>query len=241
MQAKSVFPLIVAGMFSFTQALAGAADDFRLDSMNFMTKGKSVRIAFAVEKKSPPDTTTGEDGVVRYALTFKSRKGKVLARSTFADVYVWNSGNGNPLKPADIVSRFKFSPQEDLVLLPEEQWERPEGTPVRKIVSLNPKYAWKDTTVRLENERWVDRYLLAGEKTGNCERSIAVFDGRTRQIKTVLEGKNETAYSIENFKRPYLQVCSEPGACPGPDGMDKFKAQCLKVDVRTWKAKEVLP
>jgi hypothetical protein len=188
-----------------------------------------------------PKTAYGDSGnpgaptSLAYTLVFQTRQGKVLNRAAFTDVYGF-SPEAQPRPCSLFAARISWSPKEDYAVLPEEDWERPPGQAVRKIVNLNPRGRWKEAVLSFDLQHFVDRYHMVGEAAGDCRHSVMAFDGRSGKTKPIQEGGKGVSYGITEFRAPYLWLENRVGDCPGEGEEAKFAPRCYRVDVRNWKS-----
>ncbi len=200
------------------------------EAAEYWSPGGRVRVEFQVDTAAPPDSISGRDGFVKYALVFLNRGGALLAHSDYSEVYVWAPGGGAPEATAAIFAHIGWSPGETVAWLPPERWEGASRTPRRKLVNLKAGSTWKTVSLRFRNARWIDSVDVAGEQPEKCGSDLALFDARTGQTRVLFPGGQGVDYRIDSFIAPNLRVQTAAAECPGT-GKGAVASACLQIDI----------
>ena len=202
----------------------------------FSSPSGNIQVVF-VEKSKSGRLDPGQSAFVTYELRMRYKGGEP-GKPTFTDVYGIAPGS-RPAPRADLFARFRWSPAEDYVLLPEENWERAAGPPTRKAVNFNPRHGWKEASVVFEPRAWISPLRLIGEKAGPCEHSVVAFDGADGGTSLVQEGKDASAWYILSIQPAQAILQSQPGECPGAPTAEGFTPECLLLDGASGKAEKL--
>jgi hypothetical protein len=173
--------LVFLVLFSVLPQLSVASNSKEFSS----PKGK-VRVQFkeATSHKAsdPQDTDVSR---IEYKVDFYDSENRMLKETWWTDVYGWDGAKAKPTPLGDVFMKMRWSPEENFVFFPPEQFAGAPGTECENVVSLSPHYKW-ETTVCLGLPIWLDNFRVLGNNTQDCNYRVQVFDGKTGKERTII-------------------------------------------------------
>ena len=134
---------------------------------------------------------------VKYSITFRARSNGFTATAHYTDVYGWHAPPAKPSPLAKIVEAFTWSPNEDFVVLPEEQWIGEPRPPHRIAITLDTTSSWKTAALDMELTVWVDDHTVVGNSHYDCDYRVSIFNGYTgKQRSTPRRAQGSVGYSL---------------------------------------------
>jgi len=179
---------------------------------------------------------------VSYKISFFAVGQKLpVATANYADVYGLTPGH-RPAPLQQIFDSFIWSPHDDFVILPEEQWTSgAQGTSTRPALALNPVLHWrKGTTFHLDHVVWVDDLKAIGDIRDDCAYSIDSFDGRSGKQTHIMGPASPVGYKIVSVKKEGIIVTSMEDNCRNMDSYKAFISECTLLDPHTLETKTIL-
>lgn len=188
------------------------------------------------KKYTMDDLTKDFDNVsnILYRIDFFKRQGDAPVASTnYHDVYGWEEGAA----PASLEALFKmleWSPEEDMVIIPDEGWASAPGTAARKAVSLNPKLEWKEAAFAFDGFFWTDGLSGIGDRHDDCDYSVERFDGKTGKTVPVQPSESPAGYELVSVRAGLLTIRKVMDNCAP---LEKLNAppDCRILDLNTRK------
>ena len=166
---------------------------------------------------------------IRYQVAFyEPGRDAVVAATDFYDIY-----DSDPTPLPTLAKAILWSPEEDFVILPKENW--PSGSPKKgqKLLSLNKAFVWEYETLSLDDASlvWVDRYRVAGNLKNDCILSVAEFDAQTGKTLPVMEGETAYGYEVVGGSGKTLLMKKVLSSCATPEDTRNFKPECVTLDL----------
>ncbi len=174
---------------------------------------------------------------VKYAVVFKDLLGEELARSTYADVYGWDS-LAVPVNPQKILSFFEWSPEEDFVLLPPEDWASYMG-PFPVAVNLRRDKLWETREI-VALDGWLSPTKFYMGRGLDCDFSVALFDAISGKETMIRKDEGLFGYVIvEDDGAGHIVIKHEPNNCATDEHRKEFVVSCERWDLNTLDFEEV--
>jgi hypothetical protein len=159
-----------------------------------------------------------------YRVDFFDRDNRWILSTTWTDVYGWDTEK-SPSTPEEIFKEFIWSPKEDFVLMPAEQWpQQSSANDGRKAIVLNKSLGWKSARSFLEDLVWLDDRRVIGNNRQHCDARIEIFNGNTGVTRTLkpfgLQNVNLVSYEMRKDPDGEITLRTLPDNCgsgsPGP-------------------------
>jgi len=192
-----------------------------------------------------PDKPSPVQGLknVSYQIAFyPPGRRTAIATSHFYDIYT-----SSPTSPQELAKAILWSPQEDIAILPGEQWPKKSDSKaatngIRKAISLNTDIPWQTTPLPLDDNSlvWIDRFTVAGNWTDGCRLTVAEFDGRTGKTAAITEAPLPFGYKIISSSGTRVLMKKVPGPCATPEQAGKLVSECLSLDLKFMR-REIAP
>ena len=220
---RVIFCLLI-GLFLITHAsIAQSATGY--------SPSKNITVALFMTEHN---LAQGKDHVddlnhVKYDVVFSDQQGKELARSTYADVYGWDS-LAVPANPEKIISLFEWSPEEDFVILPPEDWSGYMG-PFPIAINLRADKQWeKKEIVALDG--WISPTKFYAGWILDCDASVALFDAVTGKETEIRMDEGLFGYVIvEDDGAGHVVIKREPNNCANDEQREQFVPTCERWDL----------
>lgn len=240
---RRLFP-VLGGMVLFFAGMLSAAE--APPAQRFPSPQGRFEVSFApplYDMQRDPDRRSPYAGVPvrKYVVSFFQQGYKTpAAYAEFIDVLESPTAEPTPVK--DLADKIIWSPQEDFVLLPREQWDRaPEKTRTglaairlqRQAVSLNTSFPWQTKAVPFEDEPliWVDGRRLAGNIAEGCRLSVGIFEAREGKTNLVMQGSTPDGYQIVNQMPGKLIIKKVLDACASEQDRARYRQDCVTLDL----------
>jgi hypothetical protein len=239
--AQSVAGLLVALITSGTcRADSPTTGRFRSPQGKFELAFENPNTLVNPDPDKPPVTPGVK--TVRYCLSFyKPGSTTDIATTDFYDVRPSTSSTP-PVPVADYVKQMLWSPEEDFVVLPKEQWPNaqvaaaasPPGMAVRKAVSLNPDSPWMTSPFPLDEKPliWPSATLVVGNLREDCHVSVEEFDARTGILVAVSQADLPAGYVIVSGDKNQILMKKILGPCATPEDARTFIPECTYFDLQ---------
>lgn len=174
---------------------------------------------------------------VKYDVVFKDQEGKELARSTYADVYGWDS-LATPMSRQQIIGLLEWSPEEDFVILPAEDWEGYMG-PFPSAVNLRRDKHWETKGI-IDIDGWVSPTKFYMSWILDCDSSVAMFDAVTGEETSIRKDEGLFGYVlVENDSLGHVIIRSEPNNCANREQREQFISTCERWDFTKMTVEEI--
>ena len=204
-------------------------------------KSKSGRYTVKFEEiKHFISKGTGDIDDVSYLLhkiSFFNSKDSLIAETEYADVYGWDE-NAEPFPPLFIFEKITWSPNEDFVILPEEELAGAPGTPKLEVINLNPKMEWSKFYLYMYIKYWADDFLVFGNIADDCRYQVEMFDGRIGKNRVVMKADSPIGYEIVKVNSNKLLIKKLLDNCRTEEDQLNFIPECFELDVATRKLTE---
>lgn len=210
----------------------------------FSPAGKYEILITAVDhmRFSPEEMKSDFNRVSR--VVYRMDFSKMPSKETVKSIY-WNDvygalGDPNPAPVETVFFMLRWSPKEQIAILPEEGWASAPGTQLLKALALDNSLAWREADFEFDRFFWLDDLKGVGDRKSDCEFGVYTFDGRTGQTIPLKNPSSPTGYELVDVrgtqaiirqisdncgKSPLPPTCAmidtttgieTPTACPGP-------------------------
>jgi hypothetical protein len=144
---------------------------------------------------------------VEYSVLIINSSTADTIKTQYIDVY-WDEGK--PSSSASIFYQFTWSPKEDFVILPVENWASAPGTEGRLAVNLNKYYTWDKADYSQESNYWIKDFVVVGQyRDESGISSVVAFNGKTGKNSGIRWSNEKTGYEIESVSRDTLRIKSD--------------------------------
>jgi hypothetical protein len=154
----------------------------------------------------------------KYTVCFTNRITHQTFSSEYHDIY----GSRAPKRISALASYFRWSPSEEFVVFPEEDWPKAPGAPQHIILNLDPSFPWKDALVRMELTLWIDSLTVIGDAHDDCDYSVVIFNGRTGKTIPLTDDSSRIGYSLVGLKNEQVFIKTLLDNCRSPEDESHF-------------------
>jgi len=235
---NSLKPILL--FFLFTYTLFGVT---ACNSETNVFKSTSGRYTVKFEElKHFKSKGTGDIDDVSYMLhkiSFFNSEDSLIAETEYADVYGWDE-NAEPFPPLFIFEKIIWSPKEDFVILPEEEWAGAPGTPKLEVINLNPEMEWSKFYLYMYIKYWADDFRLFGNIADDCHHQVEMFDGRIGKSIVVMKAESPIGYEIVKVNGHKLIIKKLLDNCRSDEDQLNFIPECYELDVTTRRLTEAV-
>ena len=178
---------------------------------------------------------------VRYNIAFYRHGSRATVAAT--DYYDIQASPSQPFPTpvSDILHSFIWSPEQDFVILPKENWPPNRKKDVyRRAVSLNTDYAWQTTEFRIEEAPlvWIDPLTVAGNVQEGCRLAVGEFSARTGKMSLISQAAPPAGYTIASSSDKSILLKKVLSSCATAEDRKFFVPECSVFDLR-FKRREI--
>ncbi|MBI3754219.1 MAG: hypothetical protein HY266_09325 [Deltaproteobacteria bacterium] len=207
----------------------------------FLSPSGKYEVVFTEYKhcKFPIQNIRSIDDVnhVVYLIGFFKKEGNIfLAEETFSDVYGWKKYN--PTSPELLFKKMVWSPKEDFVILPEEEWGGYPRTPVKKVVALTPELPWRKSGFAFDEFIWIDNLRGIGDYHFDCDFGVSLFDGKSGKTVPTKESASPLGYNLISVKNNKALIGQVINNCGPLEEMEKPPI-CFEYDLITQEEERI--
>jgi hypothetical protein len=228
--------LIYLALILFLICNASQSQNITSDSTTYFSPLKKYKIAFLKDSETVYLHSSNIDEVsnIKYKLLITNNLTGQTITKYYYDVY-GNYVKGKPTPTSVIFSWISWSPDEDFLELPEENWSRAPDAPENRAINLNDKYSWTEGIDDIDHNFWLDDLHVIGDCNGDCGISVDMFDGVTGKMITIKDSESPKGYQIESAANDTLVVKSVLDNCSNPDDEKNFKSVKIAIPFTTLK------
>ena len=197
---KATRLLIIASLAVILALLPTAGLAYAQGPARFLSPSGKHQVSFTKPKQitfTESQKMVDNDNIdyIRYnVLFYKAGKMKPVAEYEFRDVYGWRDKGPTPL--ANLFKTIDWSPNEDFAILGEEPSAGAPSTPARAVVALNRSLKWKAAWFIMDNSVWFDSLRAIGDRHGDCDYKVELFDGAKGKMISVRKGRPPVGFEI---------------------------------------------
>lgn len=228
---KTKYNLAITSMSCFfillaAQSKADNSKDFFISPQN---KYKIEFIEFKNNKLLNPEDESNLEHIVNFYSNSPEKSIK-LRMTKYTDVYY----SGSPRKKLELFKKFDWSPKEDFVIMPSEEWMSAPGTTSRDVVPLNPSLHWKSTSITLDGLIWIDDLRIIGNNSKDCDYSVGMFDGKSGKSSIIKANVGDIGYMINKLSnKDNIIISSTLNNCAKLELKKSFQEKCFLLDVKS--------
>jgi len=188
------------------------------------------------EKFSPQEDRRDLDHYsnIKYRIVFVDLRTNQSRGVDYFDVYS-SPGASIPTPLPQLFAAITWSPFEDFVILPEEDWPSAPGTPAYTAVNLNPNFNWSSTEVSMTEFVWIDSLTVCGNYYGECSCSVYCFNGRSGKTISIKQASSPTGYAVVSLKGQHLIIQTMVDNCASDEDRKQFRREELFIDLGDFK------
>jgi hypothetical protein len=177
-----------------------------------------------------PDSTENN---IRYRLTFTNNNSRKKSVIEYHDVH-WDR---KPTELINIVDSIIWSPSEDFVILPEEDWQRAPGSSEHHVLNLNPKFSWPESTMIMEPSVWLDSLTILGDSPEDCDFSVSMFNGRTGETVCIKESNSPLGFTLTGIEGDEVLIKTVLDNCQSDDDVERFTSKVISIKISSIRDK----
>lgn len=102
---------------------------------------------------------------------------------------------GGP-QPASIFYMLIWSPNDDFIILPDDNWQGLNGPNPLKAIAIDRSLAWGEIRLTLQRLTWLDDYKAIGDYKADCAYGVDIFDGLTGQTTPLKAPESPIGYEL---------------------------------------------
>jgi hypothetical protein len=169
-----------------------------------------------------------------YSISFYlSGKDTAIAMVYFTDIQ-HSAAEKFPTPLTTLLGHMVWSPDEDFVVLPKENWPAQTGEIIpRQAVSLRTSSVWQTADFALQTEGliWINPLQAIGNTVDGCRHDVKEFDGGSGRTLAYQSADSPEGYEILSSNGKTVVLKKVLGDCANDADRQAFHADCIIMDI----------
>jgi len=181
------------------------------------------------------------DGIyIKYLCTITNKQSGIFSQHYYFDNF---RKDEHPINLNDLFHQFIWSPFEDFVIFPYEQWQDEPGTLQYDILSLNPELPWRDTSARMNMDLtsdslfWLDSVTVLYNAHNDCDYGVDMFNGHSGEAVIIQGSNSPIGYNIVKIDSDMVVLKTTFDNCISPQDIKSFQPKIISIKVSAIREK----
>jgi hypothetical protein len=175
---------------------------------------------------------------VKYKISFINKNGKKVAESSYVDVYGFQQG-ATPANPLEVITWIRWSPNDDMAILPAEGWASAPGTESQDVINLNPEFSWQKSIIKMDLKLWANAYTAIGDSHEDCDYNVLKFDVKTGESQVLRKNIHVYGYEILKVNKDSFITKAVLNNCMSDEDVEHYYPYCERWNLTTLHSKDI--